>query len=128
MALLYPVVSFRLGALSESNFAERFARSPSQFLNYPVQLWKAKFGKEIVSQVVECTLTVKPPRYSAILDLDRKIRDFELPRFTQEPLPENGGLNLVMSHYMPKNYREFSTSWVPPMPPFLTFTHKLHSY
>lgn len=73
-----------------------------------VPLWKARFGKEIVSSVVDCTLTVKPPKYSVILDLDRKIRDFELPKFTQEPLPENGGLNLFMSHYMPKNYREFS--------------------
>lgn len=58
---------------------------------------------------MECTLPVKPPKYSVILDLDRKIRDFEMPEFTRKPLPENGGLNLVMSHYMPKNYREFST-------------------
>ncbi|THH32859.1 hypothetical protein EUX98_g1327 [Antrodiella citrinella] len=75
-------------------------------------LWKAKFGKEIVSQVVNATLTVKPPRYSVILDLDRKIRDFEMPKFTKEALPVNGGLNLVMSHYMPKNYREFIMLYV----------------
>ncbi|KAH8080733.1 fungal-specific transcription factor domain-containing protein [Cristinia sonorae] len=75
-------------------------------------LWKAKFGKEIVSQAVTCTLTAKPPKYSAILDLDRQIRDFELPRFTQTPLPDNGGLNFVMSHYMPKNYREFIMLYV----------------
>lgn len=74
----------------------------------PVPFWKARFGAECVSAVVQGTLTSRAPKYSIILDLDRKVRDMELPKYAQGPIPEGAGLNRTMSHCMPGNYRELS--------------------
>lgn len=49
--------------------------------------WKARFGAECVSAVVQGTLTSRAPKYSIILDLDRKVRDMELPSYAQCPPP-----------------------------------------
>jgi len=46
------------------------------FLDYR---WKYEFTKEIFTEVVELTLAAKPPPYSAILELDHKIRQKHLP-------------------------------------------------
>ena len=37
------------------------------------------WGRECVSSVVEVTLQAHAPKYSLILELDRKIRDFSVP-------------------------------------------------
>ncbi|KIY68115.1 hypothetical protein CYLTODRAFT_421875, partial [Cylindrobasidium torrendii FP15055 ss-10] len=74
--------------------------------------WKARFGAECVAAVVQGTLTSRAPRYSIILELDRKIRDMELPKYAQEPPPEGAGLSQTMSHYMPHNYRELTLLYV----------------
>ena len=73
-------------------------------------MWKAMFGKECVSAVAEVTLQARAPKYSLILELDRKIRDTPLPRYAEGRPPENAPLNELMSHFMPRNYREFSAS------------------
>lgn len=36
--------------------------------------WKARFGKEVLSRVVQGTLTSHAPKYTTILELDRTIR------------------------------------------------------
>ncbi|KAJ3776587.1 fungal-specific transcription factor domain-containing protein [Lentinula raphanica] len=41
--------------------------------------WKYEFCRDILSQVLELTLTAEPPSYQTILDLDRKIREKTLP-------------------------------------------------
>ncbi|TDL27742.1 hypothetical protein BD410DRAFT_327726 [Rickenella mellea] len=73
--------------------------------------WKAKFGAECVTAVVEGTLTAASPKYTHILDLDRKIRDLPLPRYADCAAPvDNSGIGKlagVMKHYMPINYRGF---------------------
>ncbi|KAF5348854.1 hypothetical protein D9756_009706 [Leucocoprinus leucothites] len=46
--------------------------------------WKARFGAECVSAVVQGTLTSRAPKYSIILDLDRKVRDMEFPLYAQQ--------------------------------------------
>ena len=74
----------------------------------PVPYWKARFGAECVSAVVQGTLTSRAPKYSIILDLDRKVRDMELPLYAQGQPPEGKGLAETMSHFMPMNYRELS--------------------
>ncbi|KAE9406550.1 hypothetical protein BT96DRAFT_875520 [Gymnopus androsaceus JB14] len=74
--------------------------------------WKARFGAECVSAVVQGTLTSRAPKYSIILDLDRKVRDMELPKYAQGPIPEGAGLNQTMSHGMPMNYREFALLYI----------------
>ncbi|RDX52322.1 hypothetical protein OH76DRAFT_207245 [Lentinus brumalis] len=74
--------------------------------------WKARWGKECVSPVVMGTLTAQAPKYSAILELDRRIRDMALPKYSQGPPPRNAGLSQTMSHYMPINYLHFTLLYV----------------
>jgi hypothetical protein len=59
---------------------------------------------------VQGTLTSQAPKYSTILELDRKIRDVEFPAYAQGESPKNLGLAETMSHFMPHNYRELSAS------------------
>src|SRR5262245_24103183 len=80
------------------------------FYYYQVPAWKARFGYECVSAVVEGTLTSRAPKYSTILELDRKIRDVELPVYARGESPKSLGLAETMSHFMPHNYRELSSS------------------
>jgi hypothetical protein len=71
--------------------------------------------------VVEGTLTSKAPRYSVILELDRKIRDMELPAYAQGEAPKNAGLAETMSHFMPHNYRDLSKAFFA----FTSFSRRL---
>lgn len=79
-----------------------------------VPYWKARFGAECVSAVVQGTLTSRAPKYSIILSLDRKVRDMDMPLYAQQvasgsPGQESeGGLGETMSRFMPVNYRELS--------------------
>ena len=96
--------------------------SVSLTLHKLVPYWKARFGAECVSAVVQGTLTSRAPRYSIILDLDRKVRDMELPQYAQGPTPQGLGLAQTMSHFMPHNYRELSMFSTPRIGlPMLTF-------
>ncbi|KAF7439934.1 hypothetical protein PC9H_000271 [Pleurotus ostreatus] len=74
--------------------------------------WKARFGAECVSAVVQGTLTSRAPKYSIILQLDRKIRDMTLPKYSLEPPPQGLGLSQTMQHFMPINYRELTLLYV----------------
>ncbi|KAF9563813.1 hypothetical protein CPC08DRAFT_705725 [Agrocybe pediades] len=74
--------------------------------------WKARFGAECVSAVVQGTLTSRAPKYSIILDLDRKVRDMDLPQYAQGPPPQGVGLAQTMSHFMPQNYRELTLLYI----------------
>ncbi|KAJ7031566.1 hypothetical protein C8F04DRAFT_959994 [Mycena alexandri] len=74
--------------------------------------WKARFGAECVSAVVQGTLTSRAPKYSIILELDRKIRDMELPKYAIGSPPEGVGLSRTMSHFMPTNYRHLTLLYI----------------
>ena len=50
----------------------------------------------------------RAPRYSLILELDRKIRDMALPAYAQRLPPKDASLSETMKHFMPINYRELS--------------------
>jgi hypothetical protein len=54
---------------------------------------------------VQDTLTSRAPKYSKIVELDRKIRDMELPKYAQGETPQGVGLAQTMSHFMPHNYQ-----------------------
>ncbi|KAF8128761.1 hypothetical protein EV363DRAFT_1340522, partial [Boletus edulis] len=69
--------------------------------------WKARFGYECVSAVIQNAQIAKVPKYSTIIELDRKVRDMELPEYAQRVPPENAGLAEAMKYYMPLNYRNF---------------------
>lgn len=81
--------------------------------------WKARFGAECVSAVVLGLQTARAPKYSVILDLDRKIRDMALPKYSEGSPPNGVGLVQTMSHFTPINYRH--TSWVSPIPATYNF-------
>ncbi|KAJ7057156.1 fungal-specific transcription factor domain-containing protein [Mycena amicta] len=74
--------------------------------------WKARFGAECVSAVVQGTLTSRAPRYSIILELDRKVRDMEFPKYATGTPPEGVGLSQTMSHFMPTNYRHLTLLYI----------------
>ena len=80
----------------------------SKLIYIKVPYWKARFGAECVAPVVQGTLTSRAPKYSIILELDRKVRDMELPKYALTPPPQGAGLRETMSHFMPTNYRELS--------------------
>lgn len=44
------------------------------------QRWNYEFIK-LLSQVMATAFTSRPPSYAAILDLDRKLRDFHVPPY-----------------------------------------------
>ena len=75
-----------------------------------VPYWKARFGAECVAAVSQGVLTARAPRYSIILDLDRKVRNMELPKYAQGDPPTGVGLGKTMLHFMPINYKELSMS------------------
>jgi len=88
-----------------------------------------------VAAVVQGTLTSRAPRYTIILELDRKVRDMELPAYAQGAPPHGVGLAQTMSHFMPTNYRELSESYFlffscgfVSLPPFVSFFLELESF
>ncbi|KAI0696344.1 hypothetical protein BC835DRAFT_1272113 [Cytidiella melzeri] len=101
-----PFVDCELPADSDEVIGDDGKPMPS----FPV--WKALWGKESVSGVVEVTLQSKAPKYSLILELDRKIRDVELPKYAQGDPPRNASLSETMKHFMPINYRELTLLYV----------------
>ena len=66
--------------------------------------WKVRWAKECLFSVVTHTLTAEPPKYSVILDLDRRIRDLSLPQFSQRPLRPEASFMEAMTHSMPNIY------------------------
>ncbi len=80
-------------------------------LAFAVPHWKAQFGKLCVSEVVAGILTARPPKYSVIVELDRKIRDMELPQYALNPPPDGASFSVVMQHFMPGNYRCLSACY-----------------
>ncbi|TDL25159.1 hypothetical protein BD410DRAFT_743893 [Rickenella mellea] len=47
--------------------------------------WKFRFAREVVYEVNKLTCTVRPVRYSQILDINRIIRAFDFPNFLHIP-------------------------------------------
>ncbi|KAG1737552.1 fungal-specific transcription factor domain-containing protein [Suillus paluster] len=82
----------------------------SILLSFPA--WKARFGFQCISTVIQHAQTAKVPKYSVIIELDRKIRDMELPKYAQRPPREGAELAEAMKHYMPRNYRHLTLLYV----------------
>ncbi|KIK97941.1 hypothetical protein PAXRUDRAFT_9870 [Paxillus rubicundulus Ve08.2h10] len=74
--------------------------------------WKARFGYECVSAIIQNAQTAKVPKYSVIIELDRKVRDMKLPKYTQRVAPRGVGLAETMKHYMPINYQHFTLLYI----------------
>ncbi|KAF5393704.1 hypothetical protein D9757_000116 [Collybiopsis confluens] len=60
--------------------------------------WKYEFCRDILSQVLELTLTAEPPSYQTVLDLDRKVREKTLPPYL------NVFMNPEDEHFTPSAY------------------------
>ncbi|KAH7882993.1 hypothetical protein F5I97DRAFT_1815347 [Phlebopus sp. FC_14] len=74
--------------------------------------WKAKFGFECVSAVIQNAQTAKVPKYSVIIELDRRVRDMDLPEYSKRPPPPDAGLAETMKHYMPINYHHLTLLYI----------------
>ncbi|KIJ16385.1 hypothetical protein PAXINDRAFT_75585 [Paxillus involutus ATCC 200175] len=74
--------------------------------------WKARFGYECISAVIQNAQTAKVPRYSVIVELDRKVRDMKLPKYAQRVAPRGVGLAETMKHYMPINYQHLTLLYI----------------
>ncbi|OSX56730.1 hypothetical protein POSPLADRAFT_1083705, partial [Postia placenta MAD-698-R-SB12] len=101
-----PFVDTELPADPDETIADDGTPQPS----FPA--WKAKWGKECVADVVQGTLTSRAPKYTVILDLDRKIRDVALPKYAMGAPPQNAGLAQTMAHFMPINYLHLTLLYV----------------
>ncbi|KAG2747624.1 hypothetical protein P692DRAFT_20954353 [Suillus brevipes Sb2] len=66
----------------------------SVLLSFPA--WKARFGFQCISTVIQHAQTAKVPKYSVVIELDRKIRDMELPKYAQRPPREGAELGEAM--------------------------------
>ncbi|KAH9934548.1 uncharacterized protein BXZ73DRAFT_45830, partial [Epithele typhae] len=74
--------------------------------------WKIRWGKECLHSVVMGTLTAEAPKYSVILDLDRRLRDVSLPCASQGPPPRNPTFGEMMTYYMPIYYLHTSLLYI----------------
>ncbi|KZT04988.1 uncharacterized protein LAESUDRAFT_727563 [Laetiporus sulphureus 93-53] len=101
-----PFVDTELPADPDETIADDGTPQPS----FPA--WKARWGKECVAEVVQGTLTSRAPKYTVILDLDRKLRDMPLPKYAQGQPPQGAGLSQTMSHFMPVNYLHLTLLYV----------------
>ncbi|KAF8166135.1 hypothetical protein K438DRAFT_1775316 [Mycena galopus ATCC 62051] len=61
-------------------------------------------------RVVQGTVTSRTLKYFIILELDRKIRDIELPKYTTGSPLEGVGLSKKMSHFMKKICQHLTTT------------------
>ncbi|KAL1754344.1 fungal-specific transcription factor domain-containing protein [Schizophyllum commune] len=101
-----PFVDCELPGDPDQTMAEDGTPQPS----FPY--WKARFGAECVAAVSQGVLTARAPRYSIILDLDRKVRNMELPKYAQGDPPTGVGLGKTMLHFMPINYKELTLQYI----------------
>ncbi|KAL1748296.1 fungal-specific transcription factor domain-containing protein [Schizophyllum fasciatum] len=101
-----PFVDCELPGDPDQTMAEDGTPQPS----FPY--WKARFGAECVAAVSQGVLTARAPRYSIILDLDRKVRNMELPKYAQGDPPTGMGLGKTMLHFMPINYKELTLQYI----------------
>lgn len=74
--------------------------------------WRAKFARDCVSAVIKHMQAAKVPKYSDITELDRKIRDMNLPIYAQCPPKAGAGLEETMKYYMPSNYRNMTLLYI----------------
>ncbi|KAH8833783.1 fungal-specific transcription factor domain-containing protein [Flagelloscypha sp. PMI_526] len=74
--------------------------------------WKACFGRDVLSQVVQGTLTSHAPKYSMILKLDRLIRDFSIPQYAQGSPPQGKDLAGTMRFFMIHNYVQLTLVYI----------------
>lgn len=73
--------------------------------------FKMVFATEIYAPVVENMLSAKPPSYATILDLDRRIRQIQLPAVKLYLRPDDDDYNnpsLCMKSYMMSHYRSLT--------------------
>jgi hypothetical protein len=92
------------------------------FCDFAVGTWHFRFAYECVSEVAVRTLAAKAPSYAAIIELDRKVRDFPIPgpsaqlvTSSASPMPqtideEEPGPNESMSRFVMAYSREVPKS------------------
>ncbi|KZV74090.1 hypothetical protein PENSPDRAFT_749588, partial [Peniophora sp. CONT] len=64
---------------------------------------------QLLYNVLETAFAAKPPPYSKILDLDRKIRDFYVPRYLRPDcdMPDKEGCYIVLKRWLALSHKEW---------------------
>ena len=73
-----------------------------------VGIWSCRFSIECLLPVAEATLAVNPPTYRSILELDERIRKFDVPIPTLPPGATQQPAS-TMQRFVREHYRELST-------------------
>lgn len=80
----------------------------SNFLSL-VGIWGFKFALECLLPVAEATMASNPPTYRSILELDEKIRSFDVP-ISSVPGQDAAKPSSSMQRFVREHYRELSMS------------------
>lgn len=75
---------------------------------------KLRFVSECLGEVLDKALAVKTPHYSAILELDKKIRNFRIPVPTLPAVVEPSDFNKVAVAYSLLSLKESGMAHMPP--------------
>lgn len=75
---------------------------------------KLRFVSECLGEVLDKALAVKTPHYSAILELDKKIRNFRIPVPTLPEVVKPSDFNKVAVAYSLLSLKESGMAHMPP--------------
>ena len=75
---------------------------------FPVSKWSYTFS-QLLYYVLETAFAAKPPPYSKILDLDRKLRDFYVPKYLRPDceMPDKPGSFIVLKRWLALSHKEW---------------------
>lgn len=73
-----------------------------------VGVWAAHASEDLLIPVMRLVMSVKPPSYRDVLELDKKIRSFKLPETTNTM--DSPGIAASMVWYVRSHYMEMSKS------------------
>lgn len=71
-----------------------------------VGIWGFKYERECMLPVLKIAMAAKPPSYEAVLELDRKIREFNPPM--PEDAPDSPNISISMRCWVRSHFKEIS--------------------
>lgn len=86
----------------------RQSRKTDRFTSLIVGIWGFRASSECLVPLVRLALAVKPPSYDAVMELDRKIRDFSLPK-ADSLQTHTDRTAISMQTFVRSHYQELST-------------------
>lgn len=84
------------------------SREAKHLICMTVSKWSYTFS-QLLYHVLETAFAAKPPPYSKILELDRKIRDFYVPKYLRPDcdMTDEPGRFLVLKRWLALSHKEW---------------------